>query len=222
MNRQFRNLVTLQIRITLLSDVFATAGYAHGRASISLLQILMSNMTPQIVANLGALHRAGVWENISLVVGLSAKGINVASSLLLPMDTSPDQSTVNLDDVDASISPSGTNGVQPTATTSTNTVNVPGQDKSPKDPRERNATALKHLTHGLPNSLAPFFQGIIVLSITSFSFLTLWIMTAMVKMFHARRNPDVAQKKQITESSAVVADIMLKHINFKPTSGRSH
>lgn len=168
-NRQFRNLVTLQIRITLLSDVFATAGYAHGRASISLLQILMSNMTPQIVANLGALHRAGVWENIALVVGLSAKGINVPPSLLLPMDTSSDQSTVNLDDLDPSIFPSGTNGVQPPAT-STNTVNVSGQDKCLKDPRERNATALKHLTHGLPNSLAPFFQGIIVQTIAPFSY----------------------------------------------------
>jgi E3 ubiquitin-protein ligase HUWE1 len=130
----------------------------------------MNNMTPQIVSNLGALHRAGVWENIALVVGLSAKGINVASSLLLPMDTSPDQSTVNLDDLDASISPSGANGVQPAPTTSTNTINVPGQDKSSKDPRERNAAALKHLTHGLPNSLAPFFQGIIFLYITPFSY----------------------------------------------------
>jgi len=42
----------------------------------------------------------------------------------------------------------------------------------------------------------------------------------MVKMFHARRNPDVAQKKQISESSAVVADIMLKHLDLKPTSGK--
>jgi E3 ubiquitin-protein ligase HUWE1 len=129
----------------------------------------MSNMTPQVVANLGALHRAGVWENIALVVGLSAKGINVAQSLTLSMDTSPEQSTVNLDDLDASTSPGGTNGVQ---SASTNTANVPSPDKSLKDPRERNAAALKHLTHGLPNSLAPFFQGNIILP-TAPVFLTL-------------------------------------------------
>ncbi len=82
----------------------------------------MSNMTPQVVANLGALHRAGVWENIALVVGLSAKGINVAQSLTLSMDTSPEQSTVNLDDLDASTSPGGTNGVQ---SASTNTASRP-------------------------------------------------------------------------------------------------
>lgn len=26
-------------------------------------------------------------------------------------------------------------------------------------PRERNLAALKHITHGLPSALAPFFQG---------------------------------------------------------------
>lgn len=35
----------------------------------------------------------------------------------------------------------------------------------------------------------------------------------MVKMFYARRNPDPAEKKQIMDSSSVVADIMLKHIS---------
>jgi len=42
----------------------------------------------------------------------------------------------------------------------------------------------------------------------------------MVKMFHARRSPDAAQKKQIPESSSVVAEVMLKHINLEPTSGK--
>jgi hypothetical protein len=37
---------------------------------------------------------------------------------------------------------------------------------------------------------------------------------AMVKMFHARRNPDPAQKKQIAASSKIVADIMLKHLSL--------
>ncbi|KAK2463266.1 hypothetical protein APHAL10511_004921 [Amanita phalloides] len=197
-NRQFRNLVTLHIRITLLSDVFATAGYAHGRASISLLQILMNNMTPQVVANLGALHRASVWENIALLVGLSMKGINVTQSLLSSLEMSPDQSMVNLGDLETPVFQGGTNGAQP-ASTNTNTANLPNQDKTRKDFRERNAAAIKHLTHGLPSSLAPFFQ-------------------AMVKMFHARRNPDAAQKKQISESSAVVADIMLKHLRNMPSS----
>lgn len=37
----------------------------------------------------------------------------------------------------------------------------------------------------------------------------------MVKMFYARRNPDSSQKKQIKESSTLVAQIMLKHLSLK-------
>lgn len=37
----------------------------------------------------------------------------------------------------------------------------------------------------------------------------------MVKMFHARRNPDPTQKKQIAESSKIVANIMLQHLSIK-------
>ena len=42
--------------------------------------------------------------------------------------------------------------------------------------------------------------------------LTLRCCLAIVKMFYARRNPDQTQKKQIMESSSVIAEIMLKHI----------
>jgi E3 ubiquitin-protein ligase HUWE1 len=38
---------------------------------------------------------------------------------------------------------------------------------------------------------------------------------AIVKLFHARRNPDTAQRKQIMSSSTAIADIMLKHISQK-------
>jgi E3 ubiquitin-protein ligase HUWE1 len=161
-NQQFRNLVTLHIRTTLLSDVFATAGFAHGRASISLLQILMSSMTPQVVSNLGALHRASVWENIVLAVGLSTEGINVAPSLFPSVDMSSDQPFFGLDELDpssSSIPSSGTNGPPRTSMSADTTPSVQVQEKRQKDSRERNATALKHLTHGLPSSLAPFFQG---------------------------------------------------------------
>jgi hypothetical protein len=45
-----------------------------------------------------------------------------------------------------------------------------------------------------------------------FSDATIVSFPAIVKMFYARRNPDSAQKKQIMESSSVIADIMLKHL----------
>ncbi|PBK91673.1 hypothetical protein ARMGADRAFT_968529 [Armillaria gallica] len=198
-NYYFRNLVTLHVRITLLSDVFATAGYAHGRAAIGLLQTLMSNTAPQVVKDLGALHRTSIWENIVLKVGLAAKGIDVLQTpSLSPLERSPDQLAIGLPDAAGPAPSAATNGAVDDAQAGAPPSSTTKEPEIPKagSPREHNATALKHLTHGLPSSLAPFFQ-------------------AMVKMFHARRTPDPAQKKQMAESSAVVADILLKHLRVE-------
>lgn len=164
-NRHFRNLVTLHIRITLLSDVFATAGYAHGRAAIALLQTLMSNTSPQVVTDLGALHRASVWENIVLNLGLNSKGIDVeATPATSPLERSPEQPSVALPETDGAVHSAGTahgtntaNGEQPQTALGATKTQKPSSGKA--GPRENNAAALKHLTHGLPSSLAPFFQG---------------------------------------------------------------
>ncbi|KAJ6593931.1 hypothetical protein B0H19DRAFT_1215807 [Mycena capillaripes] len=197
-NATFRSLVTLHIRITLLSDVFATAGFAHGRAAIGLLQTFMSNTTPEVVKDLGSLHRATIWENIVLKAGLISKGIDIAATpSSSPLEASPEQSTIPLPDPETTTITS-TNGVQPEAASDPTPLSGDSKESS----RQHNATALKHLTHGLPSSLAPFFQ-------------------AMVKMFHARRNPDAAQKKQITESSSVIADIMVQHLNLKDFSDKA-
>ncbi|KAL0569802.1 E3 ubiquitin-protein ligase tom1 [Marasmius crinis-equi] len=182
----FRSLVTLHIRITLLSDVFATAGYAHGRAAIALLQTLMSNTSPQVVSDLGSLHRVSIWENIILKKGLSDEGIELPRTPGSPsVEGSPDHANIDLPEQ---------NGASNALNGNTNELSTTPAVTPPKEtpvkmgPREHNALALKHLTHGLPT---------------------------MVKMFHSRRTPDPAQKKQMLESSAVVADIMMKHLSVK-------
>lgn len=40
----------------------------------------------------------------------------------------------------------------------------------------------------------------------------------MVKTFHSRRTPEQSQKKQMIESSATVADVLLKHLSAKSDS----
>ncbi|KAK1218494.1 E3 ubiquitin-protein ligase tom1 [Marasmius sp. AFHP31] len=197
-NHYFRSLVTLHIRITLLSDVFATAGYAHGRAAIALLQTLMSNTSPQVVSDLGSLHRVSIWENIILKKGLSDEGIELPRTPGSPsLEGTPEHTNVDLPEQNGPGGPSSalngntTDGIGPTPA-----ATPPKETPVKVGPRENNALALKHLTHGLPSALAPFFQ-------------------AMVKMFHSRRTPDPAQKKQMFESSAVVADIMMKHLSVK-------
>ncbi|KAK7053298.1 E3 ubiquitin-protein ligase tom1 [Paramarasmius palmivorus] len=205
-NHYFRNLVTLHIRITLLSDVFATAGYAHGRAAIGLLQTLMSNTSPQVVIDLGSLHRTSLWENIVLKKGFATEGIDVPQSPgSSSPDASPDRPNIDLPDQNGSVSRNVgnvLNGSSPDGPSTTASATPAKETPAKTGPRERNAVALKHLTHGLPSALAPFFQ-------------------AMVKMFHSRRTLDSAQKKQMVESSAIVADIMLKHLALRDLGDKS-
>jgi E3 ubiquitin-protein ligase HUWE1 len=157
-NRRFRSLITLHIRIALLSDVFSTAGYTHGRAAIGILQTLMGDSSVDVVPDLGTLHRACIWENILLKAGLTSKGIDSATSPdASPLERSPSRTSAPLTENDPSIT---TNGVQPEASNMEESSSVPKAElANPEGPREHNAKALKHLTHGLPSSLAPFFQG---------------------------------------------------------------
>ncbi|KAF8906522.1 hypothetical protein CPB84DRAFT_1675694 [Gymnopilus junonius] len=197
--QRFRNLVILHIRITLLSDVFATAGQAQGRAAITLLQTMMNNMPSQVLVDLGALHRASIWENIVLNIGLASKGIDLQSNTSSSsLEGSPSQTIVDLPPADTSTSVNVSNIANGTQNEDGTTLNPTDTDQVGRHegPRGWNASSLKHITQGLPNTLAPFFQ-------------------AMVKMFHARRNPDAVQKKQIVESSKIVADIMSKHLALK-------
>ncbi|KAH7909328.1 hypothetical protein BJ138DRAFT_1181114 [Hygrophoropsis aurantiaca] len=197
-NQQFRNLVTLHIRITLMADVFSTAGYAHGRAAIGLLQTLMGE-PPKVVHDLGSLHRACIWENILFKAGLTARGINIGGSTeASPLERSPSQ--VSLPLPNSAASPSA-NGVQPEVFAAPSASSV--QASKADNPQEWNAKALKHLTHGLPSALSPFFQSI-------------------VKLFYARRNPDPTQKKQILASSSVVAHVILDHLKQEVKGDRIH
>ncbi|KAF5393284.1 hypothetical protein D9757_000601 [Collybiopsis confluens] len=192
LNFYFRNLIALHVRVTLLSDVFATAGIAHGRGAIALLQTLMNSTTPQVIADLGSLHRASIWENIVFKAALVTQGIEVIKTpSSSPLDQSPSHGNVELPVQASSLPINAPNGaVENDSSTSANT------STKNSGPKGYNAVALKHLTHGLPAALSPFFQ-------------------AIVKMFHARRTPEQSQKKQMMESSTTIADILLKHLLVK-------
>lgn len=156
-NRKFRNLITLHIRVALLSDVFSTAGYAHGRAAISILQVLMGTNAQDAVPGLGTLHRACIWESILLKAGLASRGIE-ATSL---DESSPDEAAAAPPAPLAGNPLSGTtNGIQPESTISESPLKSQAHVNQPDGAREHNAKALQHLTHGLPSALAPFFQGL--------------------------------------------------------------
>ncbi|KAF8135467.1 hypothetical protein EV363DRAFT_1395968 [Boletus edulis] len=206
-NQHFRNLVALHIRVTLMADVFSTTGYAHGRSAVGLLQTLMSD-PPKVVMDLGALHRASIWENILFKAHIASKGIELGiSGHGSPLERSPSHISVSLPE------PTSfgivANGVAADSSGARSPTSVlPLKKETPVD---KNAKALKHLTHGLPSALAPFFQCSFPSPEIPWYLLTLcW--TAIVKLFYARRNPDLVQKKQILSASDVIASIMINHL----------
>ena len=182
-NAKFRKLITLHTRTSLLSDIYATAGYSHGRATQTLLQSLLGR-TPNPLEDLGSLHRACIWENIILKTVLSSRGIDftpshdLLSSLLGSAATAVHDQSSSATPGDANTSsPSTTtngpssstgaaNGTPPAnatngpastePSTSANTPHVAA--KKEEQPRDKNAKSLKHLVSQIPTALAPFFQ----------------------------------------------------------------
>lgn len=166
-NQRFRSLITLHIRITLLSDVFATSGYAHGRAAIGNLQTLMGNSYQNVVPDLGTLHRTCIWENILLKAGLTLKGIDTLASIEgSPLERSPSRGASLPLENDLTAGTATTNSVPPEPDPFSTPADEGhlstlrrGEVTKPEGPQELNAKALKHLMQGLPTALAPFFQG---------------------------------------------------------------
>ena len=149
----------------LLSDILATAGYAQGRATITLLQALCGRSSNNILLSLGSLHRSCLWENIVLNAGLQAQGIIDASSAAISgaatpavvenENAEPEENSVSGAAGPSSIDTSATQGALAAAPIKKSVPQMSG-------PRFQNATAFKHITHGIPNALAPFFQGEII------------------------------------------------------------
>ncbi|KAI0708195.1 hypothetical protein C8T65DRAFT_740208 [Cerioporus squamosus] len=211
-NDRFRKLITLHTRISLLSDIYATAGYSHGRATQTLLQSLIGR-TPSALGELGALQRACVWENITLKSALSARGIDISthphdlfSSLLsgsgaaAPAQDGQAPTPVGERTADT---PSGaaTNGATPGEASMSSAPATSTAAKKDEQPRDKNAKGLKHLVTQIPSSLGPFFQSI-------------------VRLFQTRRSSDTGQKAKIKEAAAVLADIIVKHLEQKTFSDK--
>ncbi|KAI8975845.1 hypothetical protein BD414DRAFT_580582 [Trametes punicea] len=200
-NQRFRKLITLHIRTSLLSDIYATAGYSHGRASTTLLQALLGHK-PSPLTDLGSLHRTCVWENIILKAALAING--AGSTPALGASSSPSQlapqaqeqqSSTPATAEPASEAPSTSVAANGAATGDTSAATPPA--KKEEKPKDKNAAGLKHIVTQIPTSLAPFFQSV-------------------VRLFQTRRSSDVAQKQKIKEAAGILADVLVKHLEPLP------
>ena len=163
-NQDLRRLITLQVRVMLLSDIYSTAGYAQGRASTTLLQALTGSDAGELLQELGSLHRSCLWENILLKNADSPPELKTS-------ETSGDDA-LHLNPF-ASASSSTVATVTPAATETNGTRNLPrppfvvpsqssSSDVAPSqgNPQSSNNKILQNVTGQLPNtSLLPLFQG---------------------------------------------------------------
>ena len=136
----------------LLSDIYATAGYAHGRSAGGLLQTLMGTGASEILPDLGVLHRACIWENVLLKAQVPEKESEPEGSAILSSLQSPPGRPSSSE---PTVAANGAN----TSSTAVTPTEVPGQDgPRESDPREENAKAFRHLANQIPGALSPFFQ----------------------------------------------------------------
>ena len=134
----------------LLSDIYATAGYAHGRSAGGLLQTLMNTGASEILPDLGVLHRACIWENVLLKAQVPEKESELEGNAILS-SLSPGEPSSSEPIVAA-------NGTHTSSATVTPT-GVSGQEgPRESDPREENAKSFRHLANQIPGALSPFFQ----------------------------------------------------------------
>ena len=180
---KFWKLITLHNRTSLLSDIHATAGYLHGRATQTLLQSLLIRH-PNPLQDLGVLHRACVWENIFLKTVLSSRGINFMRShdlvsILLgstnaavqELSSSSSPGIVNVSSLStaangASSSTAAAKGATTAGTTnrpaptepSTSTTTPPMTAKKEDQCRDKNSKSVTYLITQIPSTFAPFFQ----------------------------------------------------------------
>jgi E3 ubiquitin-protein ligase HUWE1 len=144
-NAEYRKLFTLHLRINLLADIYTTVGYAHARGGPPLIQTLTGPESGDILSNLGALHRAFVWEHVTLKSALNAQGVQTQST---SATTSEELLSLNRPQ-------DGTPYHEPSEpSTSEN-----GGARSVKFANEQNSRLMRHLAEMLPSALAPFFHG---------------------------------------------------------------
>ena len=140
MNQEFRKIVTLQIMVGVLADVYLTAGYSHSRSATTLLQVLNGVDAPEVVGDLGKLHRSFIWESILLKSSLSS-GTTATKTTL----EAPDAMSIVEDVLD-------------TGEGSSAKADVEAEKRSPAIPHP-NEKAVKFVVGLIPTSLTPFFQG---------------------------------------------------------------
>ena len=159
-NEVFRRMVSLNNLLGLLSSLYSTVGFAHGKVATAFLIALGAADSSTLITDMGKLHRAAIWQNIWLKVKQSpTRPAPQAITQLRTVEEnllSPAVEYSSSDLAAALISPteSPAQAVDQAGDTSTP---MPGNSTVLPE----NYISLKYLFSRIPLHLTIFFQGVI-------------------------------------------------------------
>ncbi|CAI2172902.1 16430_t:CDS:10, partial [Funneliformis geosporum] len=141
-NKTFRSLITLHGYVGLLSDVYCTPVFSHGKNASSVIEAFVGSDS-EVIPSLGKLHRTCVWENVILKSSVPKSWYASQTKPKKPFSL-PEISAISalLDENDKEITDS----------------NEPPVDQNNR--QVKNAKYFKFLVSQIPSCLTPLFQGL--------------------------------------------------------------
>ncbi|KZV95100.1 hypothetical protein EXIGLDRAFT_644511 [Exidia glandulosa HHB12029] len=192
-NVRFRQLVTLNTRVTMLAEVYSATSIAHGRSASTSLQNITATETAALIPMLGDLHRSFIWENILLKSALPPTSLGNAVHSMefgsVPIDLLPEGFPI-------------ASTAQPESTSSAATDETPAPAQSAaaakaESAKRHNIAAIKQLAGQIPTAVTSFLQALIKMALSG------------------RRNVDSTHKKQASQIAALLADVLVKHLAWR-------
>lgn len=204
-NGQYRRLVYLNNMLGLLSNIFFSSSFAHGKVATGLLSAFKVTEGDDTLLQLGQLQRLCIWETCLVdptqkdgpqTTGVSSEEGDEDSAGAAARSTETSDSAMQVDSAPvgssaaAEAEPGSTDAHAPAATdASSNESEAP---KKPTSPRASNTDAVKAILRQIPQFALQLFQGV-------------------SKMLLFRRS-DAAHKAVADPTAAMIAQIMLDHL----------
>lgn len=140
-NHKYRRLLTLHLRVNLLSEVYSTAGYTHGRPTNVILQIIGTGKGPSTIGDLAEMYRVFLWAGIVLKGGDPSKQVTIEGTHVSLGNGTPTTSNAG-----------------PFADAS-NKIGTASSVAKATSITEGNAKAIRTLAQNLSKVTTPLFQG---------------------------------------------------------------
>jgi E3 ubiquitin-protein ligase HUWE1 len=201
---EFRKIVHLNNVLGLLSSLYSTIGFTHGKVATTFLMALGAFDGTPFIANLGTLHRASIWQNIWLKAKQSPTLVKPHAITQLQtfeetiLSPSVEFSASELENTASSTpvpAPSKAESNQNDASAQSGTSTIA------QKPLPENYISLQYLFTRIPLQLTSFFQGV-------------------VKMLLFRRVEPV-HKVQAVPTANCLADMLVEHLKLHNESAPS-